>query len=102
MNSIKLMGGALALSMAISSVSYAAEVSLPDVSAEIYGKLNYHAYYNENTSGTATWKSGNNASRIGISISEGGDIKAVGKIEVGVNIDDSGSDTFSSRLAYLE
>ena len=102
MSSIKLMGGALALSMAISSVSYGdTTITLPDVNAEIYGKLNYHAYYNENTSGTATWKSGNNASRIGLSISEGGDIKAVGKIEVGVNIDDSGSDTFSSRLAYL-
>ena len=47
------------------------------------------------------YKRQNNASRVGIEISEAGDMNAFGKIEVGVNVDDAGSDTFSSRLAYL-
>jgi len=102
MSSIKSIVAAIAVATASISVSYAeTTVTIPDVNAEIYGKLNYMAYYNEDTSNNGVWKSGNNASRVGLSISEVSDVNAFGKLEVGVNIDDSGSDTFSSRLAYL-
>ncbi len=92
------MAGVLALTTMVSAET---TVTLPDVNASIYGKLDYSAYYNEDTSGNGTWTSGNNASRIGIEISEAGDIGAFGKVEVGVDMDDAGSDTFSSRLAYI-
>jgi len=102
MSSIKIIVGAFALATAMICISSAeTTVTLPDVNAKIYGKLNYMAYYNEDTSNNGVWKSGNNASRIGLSISEASDINAFGKLEVGVNVDDSGSDTFTSRLAYL-
>ena len=102
MSSIKTMVGAIALAMALTSISVAeTTVTLPDVNASIYGKLNYMAYYNEDTSGNGVWKSGNNASRIGLTIEEAGDINAFGKIEVGVNVDDDSNNTFTSRLAYL-
>ena len=52
MSSIKLIVGAIALATAMICVSYAeTTVTLPDVNAKIYGKLNYMAYYNEDTSG---------------------------------------------------
>lgn len=100
MSSIKGLVWASALTIVLGATAYAdTTITIPN--AEIYGKLNYHAYYNETTSGTGTWKSGNNASRLGVSISEAGDVNAFGKVEVGVNVDDDGSDTFSSRLAFL-
>lgn len=100
MSSIKGLVWASALTIVLGTTAYAdTTITIPN--AEIYGKLNYHAYYNETTSGTGTWKSGNNASRLGVSISEAGDVNAFGKVEVGVNVDDDGSDTFSSRLAFL-
>ena len=102
MSSIKTITSALAGVLALTTiVSAETTVTLPDVNASIYGKLNYSAYYNEDTSGNGTWTSGNNSSRIGLSISEAGDIGAFGKGEVGVDMDDAGSDTFSSRLAYF-
>ena len=102
MSSIKTIASATAGVLALTTlVSAETTVTLPDVDASIYGKLNYAAYYNEDTSGNGTWTSGNNASRIGIEISEAGDIGAFGKVEVGVDMDDAGSDTFSSRLAYI-
>ncbi len=101
MSSIKTIASAMAGVFALTTlVSAETTVTLPDVDASIYGKLNYTAYYNEDTSGNATWTSGNNFSRVGLSISEG-EIGAFGKIEVGVDMDDAGSDTFSSRLAYF-
>ena len=102
MSSIKTIASATAGVLALTALASAeTTVTLPDVNASIYGKLNYAAYYNEDTSGNGTWTSGNNASRVGIDISEAGDIGAFGKVEVGVDMDDAGSDTFSSRLAYF-
>ena len=102
MSSIKTIASATAGVLALTALASAeTTVTLPDVNASIYGKLNYAAYYNEDTSGNGTWTSGNNSSRIGLSISEAGDIGAFGKVEVGVDMDDAGSDTFSSRLAYF-
>ena len=50
MSSIKLIVGAFALATAMICVSSAeTTVTLPDVNAKIYGKLNYMAYYNEDT-----------------------------------------------------
>ena len=87
MSSIKSIVAAIAVATASLSVSYAeTTVTIPDVNAEIYGKLNYMAYYNEDTSNNGVWKSGNNASRVGLSISEVSDVNAFGKLEVGVNI----------------
>lgn len=97
---IKNLVWATALSIVLGGAAYA-ETTITIPNADIYGKLNYHAYYNEDTSGTATWQSGNNASRVGLNISEVGDIKAFGKVEVGLNIDDDSNDTISSRLAYF-
>ena len=102
MSSIKTIASATAGVLALTALASAeTTVTLPDVNASIYGKLNYAAYYNEDTSGNGTWTSGNNASRVGIDISEAGDIGAFGKVEVGEDMDDAGSDTFSSRLAYF-
>ena len=43
--------------------------------------------------------------RIGIDISEpsieGSSLNGIAKLEVGLDVDDSGSDTFDSRLAYV-
>jgi len=102
MSSIKLIVGAFALATAMICVSSAeTTVTLPDVNAKIYGKLNYMAYYNEDTSGNGVWKSGNNASRIGLSIEEAADINAFGKLEVGVDTDAVGTALFTTRLAYM-
>ena len=65
MSSIKTITSALAGVLALTTiVSAETTVTLPDVNASIYGKLNYSAYYNEDTSGNGTWTSGNNSSRI--------------------------------------
>ena len=102
MSSIKTIVGAIALTLAVTSMTVAeTTVTLPDVNAKISGKFNYMAYYNEDTSNNGVWKSGNNASRIGLTIEEVSDINAFGKLEVGVNVDDAAGDTFTSRLAYL-
>ena len=102
MGSKKITSAIAGVLIALTGTAYAeTTVTLPDVNAEIYGKLSYMGYYNEDTSGNGTWKSGNNASRIGIAINEAGDVNAFGGVEVGVDMDDAGSDTFSSRLAYI-
>ena len=99
MSSIKSIVAAIAVATASLSVSHAeTTVTMPDVNAEINGKLNYMAYYNEDTSNNGVWKSGNNASRIGLSISEVSDVNAFGKLEVGVNIDDSDQIHFHQDL----
>ena len=102
MGSKKITSAVAGVLIALTGTAYAeSTVTLPDVNADIYGKLSYMGYYNEDTSGNGTWKSGNNASRIGIAINEAGDVNAFGGVEVGVDMDDAGSDTFSSRLAYI-
>ena len=69
-----------------------------------YGTFNYKWSHDENTSGVAHDKLENNGSIIGVNISEpsieGSSLNGVAKLEVGLDIDDSGSNTFDSRLAY--
>ncbi len=80
--------------------SYAAEVDL-------YGSVNYKVSNDDNTSGKAILKAENNGSIIGVDFSqtlvegETGGLKGFGKIEVGIDADDSGSDLLDSRLAYV-
>ena len=70
-----------------------------------YGTFNYKWSHNENTSGVAHDKLENNGSILGIdvieSFDEGSSISGIAKLEVGVDVDDSGSDTLDSRLAYV-
>ena len=70
-----------------------------------YGTFNYKYSHDENSSGQAYNKLGDNGSNIGIDIDdigvEGQKIIGFAKLEVGVDTDDSGSDTFDSRLAYV-
>ena len=70
-----------------------------------YGTFNYKWSNDENSSGVATNKLEDNGSKIGIDIDdigvEGQTVIGFAKLEVGVDTDDSGSDTFDSRLAYV-
>ena len=70
-----------------------------------YGTLNYKYSHDENSSGKAYSKLENNGSKIGIDIIEpsieGSSLNGIAKLEVGLDVDDSGSDTFDSRLAYV-
>ena len=70
-----------------------------------YGTFNYKYSHDENSSGKAYSKLEDNGSNIGIDIDdigvEGQTIIGFAKLEVGVDTDDSGSDTFDSRLAYV-
>jgi hypothetical protein len=75
------------------------------VEIKSYGAFNYKWSHDENSSGVAYDKLENNGSNIGIDISEpsleGSTIGAVAKLQVGIDVDDSGSDTFDSQLAYV-
>ena len=70
-----------------------------------YGTFNYKWSNDENSSGVAYNKLEDNGSKIGIDIDdigvEGQTVIGFAKLEVGVDTDDSGSDTFDSRLAYV-
>ena len=70
-----------------------------------YGTFNYKYSHDENSSGQAYSKLEDNGSNIGIDIDdigvEGQSIIGFAKLEVGVDTDDNGSDTFDSRLAYV-
>ena len=70
-----------------------------------YGTFNYKYSHDENSSGKAYSKLEDNGSNIGIDIDdigvEGQTIIGFAKLEVGVDTDDSGSDTFDSSLAYV-
>ena len=70
-----------------------------------YGTFNYKWSHDENSSGVAHDKLENNGSIIGVDISEpsieGISLNGIAKLEVGLDVDDSGSDTFDSRLAYV-
>jgi predicted porin len=91
----------LATLLVSSSIAYA------DVS--VYGSLNYMLSNDDNASGEAVMKAQNNGSKIGIDFSESlptvegstQSITGFAKLEVGIDADDSGSDTFDSRLAYV-
>ena len=70
-----------------------------------YGTFNYKWSNDEDSSGNAYNKLEDNGSKIGIDIDdigvEGQTVIGFAKLEVGVDTDDSGSDTFDSRLAYV-
>ena len=70
-----------------------------------YGNFNYKYSNDENSSGVSVNKLEDNGSKIGIDIDdiggEGQTIIGFAKLEVGVDTDDSGSNTFDSRLAYV-
>jgi len=82
-------------------------LSYQAMAAEItpYGTFNYKWSHDENTSGVAHDKLENNGSIIGIDIIEDFDetssMSGIAKLELGVDVDDSGSDTLDSRLAYV-
>jgi predicted porin len=75
--------------------------------ANVYGSVNVMVSNDDDATGKAVLKAQNNGSKIGLDFSETlvegetGGLKGFGKIEVGVDADDSGSDTFDSRLAYV-
>jgi len=70
-----------------------------------YGTFNYKWSHDENASGVAYDKLEDNGSKIGVEVIdlgvEGDTILGFAKLEVGVDTDDSGSNTFDSRLAYV-
>ncbi len=72
---------------------------------DVYGSINYMITNNDNASGTSVMKAENNGSSIGVNfsetVSEGTGITGFGTIEVGVDADDAGSDTFDSKLAFV-
>ena len=82
-------------------------LSYQTMAAEIspYGTFNYKWSHDENASGVAHDKLENNGSILGIdvieSFDEGSSMSGIAKLEVGVDVDDSGSDTLDSRLAYV-
>ena len=71
-----------------------------------YGTFNYKLSHDQNTSGTAYSKLENNGSKLGIDVVDvalegGSDITGFANLEVGLDVDDSGSNTFDSRTAYV-
>lgn len=73
---------------------------------DVYGSVNYKVTNDDDSSGNAVLKAQNNGSLIGVDFSESltegpAGITGFGKLEVGIDADDSGSDTFDSRLAYV-
>ena len=70
-----------------------------------YGSFNYKLSNDENSSGKTYSKLEDNGSSIGVEVidlgAEGDVITGFAKLEVGVDTDDSGSDTFDSKLAYV-
>ena len=79
------------------------QVSAAEISP--YGTFNYKWSHDENASGVAHDKLENNGSIIGVDIIEDFDetssMSGIAKLELGVDVDDSGSDTLDSRLAYV-
>ncbi|MEE3228843.1 MAG: porin, partial [Chloroflexota bacterium] len=90
---LMLTGFALAL--------FAYQASAAEV--DVYGTFNYKLSHDENTSGVAYSKLEDNTSIMGIDVSSPLAVGMSGfaKLEVGVDTDDSGSDTLDSRLAYV-
>jgi predicted porin len=95
----------LIATMALGLLLVGYSVSAAEV--DLYGSVNYKVSNDDDSTGKAVLKAQNNGSIIGVDFSETlvegqtGGIKGFGKIEVGVDADDSGSDTFDSRLAYV-
>ena len=70
-----------------------------------YGTFNYKMSHDENASGNAYSKLENNGSLIGVDIIEDFDeassMSGIAKLELGLDVDDSGSNALDSRLAYV-
>jgi len=70
-----------------------------------YGTFNYKWSHDENASGVAYDKLENNGSLIGVDIIEDFDeassMSGIAKLELGLDVDDSGSNALDSRLAYV-
>ena len=88
---------------ALMAVLFTTAVSAAEITP--YGTFNYKWSNDEDSSGNAYNKLEDNGSKIGIDIDdigvEGQSVIGFAKLEVGVDTDDSGSDTFDSRLAYV-
>ena len=90
--------------LAISSiVLFSSAISAAEIIP--YGSFNYKWSNDENSSGKTYSKLEDNGSSIGVEVidlgAEGYTITGFAKLEVGVDTDDSGSDTFDSKLAYV-
>ena len=90
--------------LAISSiVLFSSAISAAEIIP--YGSFNYKWSNDENSSGKTYSKLEDNGSSIGVEVidlgAEGDTITGFAKLEVGVDTDDSGSDTFDSKLAYV-
>jgi len=89
---------AVAMTVLFTSAVSAAEI-IP------YGTFNYKWSHDENASGVAYDKLEDNGSLIGVEVVdlgvEGDTITGFALLEVGVDTDDSASNTFDSRLAYV-
>ena len=71
-----------------------------------YGTFNYKLSHDQNSAGTAYSKLENNGSKIGVDVVdvalEGSNgLSGFANLEVGLDVDDSGSDTFDSRTAFV-
>ena len=89
----------MAASILLSASSKATEV-MP------YGTFNYKMSHDQNSSGNAYSKLENNGSKIGVDIVDvalegSNDLSGFANVEVGLDVDDSGSDTFDSRTAFV-
>lgn len=97
------MKNVLIATTALFMTLFVTNVSAADMN--VYGSLNYMISNDDNASGESVLKAENNGSKIGVDFSETlgegeSGIVGFGKLEVGIDADDSGSDTFDSRLAY--
>jgi len=89
----------MATSILLSASSMATEV-MP------YGTFNYKMSHDQDSSGNANSKLENNSSLIGVDIVDvalegGSGISGFANVEVGLDVDDSGSNTFDSRTAFV-
>ena len=87
----------------VGAVLLAYTVNAAEVSP--YGTFNYKYSHDENANGVAYDKLENNGSILGVRIIEDFDetssLSGIATLEVGLDVDDSGSDTFDSRLAFV-
>ena len=87
----------------VGAVLLAYTVNAAEVSP--YGTFNYKYSHDENANGVAYDKLENNGSILGVRIIEDFDeassLSGIATLEVGLDVADSGSDTFDSRLAFV-
>jgi len=96
----KILIATMALGLMFTGASAFADVNL-------YGSVNYKVSNDDDSTGKAVLKAQDNGSKIGVDFSEtlvegqSATLTGFGKLEIGVDTDDAGSDTFDSRLAYV-